>query len=149
MMGRESHDSNLLHKLTGSHVAYGIHTWQDPFWVEQSFIRFYNFFRLLPFSALLLMANQGGNRTSKVSESYIKLLMLRIGQKLAKTKTMDTLHYKYCSYCWGQCFLLPVPPISIVLIKKLLFSCVNNVALEVFTFEKLNFSKTTVAYGTF
>ena len=33
--------------------------------------------------------------------------------------------------------------------NKLLFSCVNNAALEVFKFEKLNFSKTTVAYGTF
>ena len=26
IMGRESHDSTLLHKLTGSHVAYGTYT---------------------------------------------------------------------------------------------------------------------------
>ena len=38
---------------------------------------------------------------------------------------------------------------SIVLIKKVLFSHVNNVALEVFNFEKLNFSKTTVAHEIF
>ena len=30
-----------------------------------------------------------------------------------------------------------------------MFSCVNNVALEVFNFEKLNFSKNSVAYGVF
>ena len=65
---------------------------------------------------------------------------------LAKTK--DILHDKSCSYCRG-CFLLPGPPVGIALIKKLLFICVNNVSLEVFTFEKLNFSKTNVAYGTF
>ena len=46
-------------------------------------------------------------------------------------------------------FLLPGPYLSIVLIKKFLFSCVNNATLEVFNFEKLNFSKTTVAYETF
>ena len=45
--------------------------------------------------------------------------------------------------------MLPGPLISIVLIKKPLFSHVNNVAWEVFNFEKLNFSKTTVAYWTF
>ena len=32
------------------------------------------------------------------------------------------------------------------MIKKVLFSHVNNVALEVFNFEKLNFSKITVAH---
>ena len=42
-------------------------------------------------------------------------------------------------------FLLPGPYLSIVLIKKFLFSCVNNATLEVFNFEKFNFSKTTVA----
>ena len=48
------------------------------------------------------------------------------------------------------------PLISIVLIKKVLFSHVNNialeifnVALEIFNFEKMNFSKMMVAYGTF
>ena len=38
---------------------------------------------------------------------------------------------------------------NIVLIKKLLLCHVNNVVLEVFNFEKSNFSKTTVACGTF
>ena len=45
-------------------------------------------------------------------------------------------------------FLLP-GTLSIALIEKILFSHVNNVALEVFNFEKLNFSKRTVTYGTF
>ena len=42
--------------------------------VELSFIKFqFQFFlRLLPFSALLLMTNQGGNRTSKVSSMLQK-----------------------------------------------------------------------------
>ena len=75
-----------------------------------SWIKFYKisikiwiFFRLLPFSALLPMTHQGGNQTSKVS-CYRKLLMLHIynmGQKLDKTKTMDTLHNKSCTCCWG------------------------------------------------
>ena len=37
----------------------------------------------------------------------------------------------------------------IVVIKNFLFSFVNNAALELFNFEKLNFSKTTVVYGIF
>ena len=37
----------------------------------------------------------------------------------------------------------------IVLIKNFLFSFVNNAAFEIFKFEKLNFSKTTVVYGIF
>ena len=36
-----------------------------------------------------------------------------------------------------------------LLIKKLLFSCVNSVALEVFNFSKLICSKTTPADKTF
>ena len=75
--------------------------------------------------------------------------MLHMGQKPAKTITMDTLHGKSCSCCGRECLLLPGPLISIVLIKKLLFSQVNNVTLEVFNFEKLNFSRTTVGYGKF
>ena len=94
------------------------------------------------------MANQAGNQTSRVSSMLQKLLMLRMEQKLSKTKTMDTLLNKSCSY-YGGCFLLLGPLIIIVLVKKVLFSRVNNIALEVFNFEKLNFSKTTVAYGTF
>ena len=35
------------------------------------------------------------------------------------------------------------------MIKKSLFSHVNNVALEIFNFEKMNFSKTTVVYRAF
>ena len=34
MMGRESRDSTLLHEFTGSHTAYGTHTWPHPFWVK-------------------------------------------------------------------------------------------------------------------
>ena len=57
------------------------------------------FFRLLLFSGLLLMANQGGNQTSKVSSMLQKTALVVLGQKLAKTKTTDTLHNKSCSYC--------------------------------------------------
>ena len=46
------------------------------------------FFRLLVFSAMFLVANQGGNRVSKVSSMLQKLFLLRMGQKLVKTKTM-------------------------------------------------------------
>ena len=34
IMGRESDDRTLLHKLPGSHVVYGTHTWPHPSWVE-------------------------------------------------------------------------------------------------------------------
>ena len=87
-MGGKSYDSTLPHKVIGSHVAYGTHK-----------VRI--FFRLLLFSVLLLMANQGGNQTYKVSSMLQKLLMLHVGQKVAKTKTMDflcTLYNKSCSY---------------------------------------------------
>ena len=70
IMGRESHDSTFLHKLTASHIAHGTHMTTSIL----SLIKFYKisikvriFFRLLPFSALLLMANQGGNQTFKAS----------------------------------------------------------------------------------
>ena len=69
-MERESHDSTLLHKLTGIHIAHGTHMTTSIL----SGIMFYKisikvgfFFTLLPFSALLPVANQGGNQTSKVS----------------------------------------------------------------------------------
>ena len=52
--------------------------------------------------------------------------MLRVGQKLAKPKTMDILRDNLVDFV-----LLPGPLISIVLIKKSFFSCANNVALEV------------------
>ena len=87
IMGRVSHHSTLLHKLTGSHVAYGTHI----FTTILSWIKFYKisikviiFFRLLPFSALLLMANQGGNRASKV------LSMLQKTAHVAYGKPWDT-----------------------------------------------------------
>ena len=54
---------------------------------------------MFPFSALLLVANQGGNQHPKSHSSYRKLLLLHMGQKLAKTKTNDTLHDKSFSSC--------------------------------------------------
>ena len=91
--------------------------------------------------------------------------------KLVTRHPESHLCYRNCSCCiwnknypkpkpWTLCSINLVaiiedvfcslgPLIIIVLIKKVLFSHVNNVALEVFNFEKLNFSKTTVAYGTF
>ena len=61
-------------------------------------IRF--FFTLGPFSAVLPMANQGGNWTSKVSSMLQKTdHMLHKGQRLAKTKTMETLLNKSRSIC--------------------------------------------------
>ena len=63
--------------------------------------------------------------------------MLCMGQKLAKTKTMDTEMINLGAIA------------SIVQIKKLLLICANSVALEVVNFENLNFSKTTGAYETF
>ena len=96
--------STFHQKLTGSNIVYGTHmttsilSWRKFYKIS---IKGRVFFILLPFSTLLLMANQGSNWTSKVSSMLRKLLMLCTGQKLAKTKTIDTLHYKFCSYCWG------------------------------------------------
>ena len=97
IIGRDSHDSTLLHKLTGSHVAYRTHMAISIFiWIKISkfSIKIWIFSGLLLFSALLLMAHQGGTRHSKSHPCYRKLLMLRMGQNLAKA--MDTLHEKFC-----------------------------------------------------
>ena len=88
------------------------------------------------------MENQGIKVTGypKSHPCHKNLLMLCMRQKLAKTKTMDTLKEKSCSqkkkktlnfdpFLWIgiQClnhselwFLFPRPLISIILIKKLL-----------------------------
>ena len=99
---RDSHDSTLLHKLTDTHVAYGTHmAISILIWIKiyKFSIKIWIFSGLLLFIALLLIANQGGTRHSKSHPCYRKLLMLSMGQKLAKA--MDTLHEKFCSYCWG------------------------------------------------
>ena len=89
--GRESHDRTLFHKLTGSHVAYGTHIWPHSFWVEQSFVRFKVkiFLRLSPFSALLLIANQDGNRTSTVSSMLQKTAHVAYGIKTSLNQNYE------------------------------------------------------------
>ena len=74
------------------------------------------------------MPNQGG-----------KLIFL-MRQKLAKMKTMKINRLAILES--NALFLLSGTVISTILIKKLLFTHVKKVDLEVFIFEKLNFSKT-------
>ena len=57
------------------------------------------FLRLLPFSALCQYQTKVVTRHPESHPCYRKLLMLHMGQKLAKAKTMDNLHDKSCSYC--------------------------------------------------
>lgn len=62
-------------------------------------------------------------------------------QKLAKMKTMKINRLAILES--NALFLLSGTVISTILIKKLLFTHAEKVDLEVFIFEKLNFSKTT------
>ena len=116
-------------------------------YIQLSWIKYYKIsikvriFVWHAFSALLLMANQCGKRTSKVSSMLQKTAHVEYGTKTSQNQNNG--HFT------RLIFLLPGPCLSVVLLKNLLFSCVNNAALEAFNFEKLNFSKTTVAYETF
>ena len=85
IIGRESLNSTLPHKRMGSHVAYGTHRMTTSILI---WIKFYKIsikvriiLRLLPFSELLLMANQGGNWTSKVSSMLLKTVLVAYGTK--------------------------------------------------------------------
>ena len=86
-----------------------------------SWIKFYKilikvrpFFRLLPYSAILLMANQGGDGTCK---GFIKKTTHVAWDKNKPKQKTWTLHNKSCSYCWDNTYGRPLT--SIILIKKL------------------------------
>ena len=68
---------------------YGTYTYMTTSILSR--IKFYDFnnrifFRLLPFSALLLIANQGGNRTSKASSMPKKTAQVAMDKNLPKPK---------------------------------------------------------------
>ena len=89
IMEWESHDSTLLHKLTGSHFAYGtLMTTSFLSWIKFYMIstKVRIFFKLLLFSALLLMANQVGNQTSKVSSMLQKTAHVAYGTKTSQNQ---------------------------------------------------------------
>ena len=54
--------------------------------VLQNFSKSENFFMLLPFIAVLLMANQGGNRSSKVSSMLQKTAHVAYGTKTSQNQ---------------------------------------------------------------
>ena len=126
---------------------------------EKSIKRLPSLYSICPYQLKYQMILQLlGTYAIKGRESLNSTLLHKLTVTRCMGHTHDHIHFEFykisvkvvaCSYCWGTCFLLPGPLISIVLIKKLLFSYVNNVILKVFNFEKLNFSKSTVAYGTF
>ena len=62
-------------------------------------IRVRIFFRLLIFSALLLMANQGGNQTPKVSSMQQKTALVLYRTKISQNQNHGPLR-NISSYCW-------------------------------------------------
>ena len=63
IIGRESYDSSVLHKLTGCHVAYGTHALPHPFWQNLvfsfllPFVIYLSGFDLLRFHKILVTDN--------------------------------------------------------------------------------------------
>ena len=70
--------------LDMGHTHDHIHFELDKFYNFS--IKFRIFFRLLPFSALLLMANQGGNQTSEVSFMLQKTAHVAYGTKTSQNQ---------------------------------------------------------------
>ena len=104
IIGRDSHDSTLLHKLTGSHVAYRTHMAISIFiWIKISkfSIKIWIFSGLLLFSALLLMAHQGPRwyQTFKVPPMLQKTAHVAYGSKSSQSHGHFTRKILY--YCWG------------------------------------------------
>ena len=114
-VGRRSHDSTLFLKLTGTWTHD--HTWPHPwphlhilicfelnkvlsYFVKIS-ITVNFFFKLLPSVHYCYWQSKMVSGCPKSHPCYKKLLMLRMGQKPAKTKAMDTLPNKSSNYCWG------------------------------------------------
>ena len=121
-VGRRSHDSTLFLKLTGTwthdrtsphpwpHLDILTYTYDHIYFELNKFFSYFikisvtvNFFfsdYCLPVHYCYWQSKMVRGRP-KSHPVYRKLPLLRMGQKPAKTKAMDTLPNKSSNYCWG------------------------------------------------
>ena len=102
--------------------------------------------------ALWAMPKYCSNLVSCVNNALLEVFnQWQTAHVAYETKTSQNQNHEHFTQLMLQ-LLLKIKLFALWTMSKYcsnLVSCVNNALLEVFNFEKLNFSKTTVAYGTF